>query len=50
MKILGTGLDGLVGSRIIELLSDKHEFENLSISTDRRPPFLQARPPGMWAR
>lgn len=33
MKILGTGLDGLVGSRIVELLSDKHEFENLSIST-----------------
>src|SRR3989344_447235 len=33
MKILGTGLDGLVGSRIIELLSDKYEFENLSIST-----------------
>lgn len=33
MKILGTGLDGLVGSRIVELLSDKHEFENLSLST-----------------
>lgn len=33
MKILGTGLDGLVGSRIVELLRDKHEFENLSIST-----------------
>ncbi|OGH24385.1 MAG: hypothetical protein A3B47_01305 [Candidatus Levybacteria bacterium RIFCSPLOWO2_01_FULL_39_24] len=33
MKILGTGLDGLVGSRIIELLSGKHEFENLSLST-----------------
>ena len=33
MKILGTGLDGLVGSRIVELLSDKYEFENLSIST-----------------
>jgi len=33
MKILGTGLDGLVGSRIVELLKDKHEFENLSIST-----------------
>ncbi|KKQ28573.1 MAG: hypothetical protein US43_C0015G0022, partial [Candidatus Levybacteria bacterium GW2011_GWA1_37_16] len=32
MKILGTGLDGLVGSRIVELLKDKHEFENLSIS------------------
>lgn len=33
MKILGTGLDGLVGSRIVELLSDKYEFENLSIIT-----------------
>ena len=33
MKVLGTGLDGLVGSRIVELLSDKYEFENLSIST-----------------
>jgi len=33
MKILGTGLDGLVGSRIVELLRDKYEFENLSIST-----------------
>ena len=33
MKILGTGLDGLVGSRIVELLKDKYEFENLSIST-----------------
>ncbi len=33
MKILGTGLDGLVGSRIVELLSDKYEFENFSIST-----------------
>lgn len=33
MRILGTGLDGLVGSRIVELLRDKYEFENLSIST-----------------
>ncbi|MBI2614022.1 MAG: SDR family oxidoreductase [Candidatus Levybacteria bacterium] len=33
MKILGTGLDGLVGSRIVELLGDKYAFENLSIST-----------------
>ena len=33
MKVLGTGLDGLVGSRIVELLSDKYEFENLSIIT-----------------
>jgi carbamoyl-phosphate synthase large subunit len=28
MKILGTGLNGLMGSRIIELLSDIYEFEN----------------------
>lgn len=33
MKILGTGLNGLVGSRIVELLKDKYEFENLSRST-----------------
>lgn len=32
-KILGTGLNGLVGSRIIELLQDKYEFENISRST-----------------
>lgn len=30
VKILGTGLTGLVGSRIVELLSDQYEFENLS--------------------
>jgi dTDP-4-dehydrorhamnose reductase len=33
MKVLGTGLDGLVGSRIVELLGDRHKFENISIST-----------------
>jgi dTDP-4-dehydrorhamnose reductase len=33
MKILGTGLNGLVGSRVVELLSSKYEFENLSRST-----------------
>jgi dTDP-4-dehydrorhamnose reductase len=33
MKILGTGLSGLIGSRIIDLLKDRYEFENLSIST-----------------
>jgi len=31
IKILGTGLMGLVGSRIGELLKDKYEFENLSL-------------------
>lgn len=30
MKILGTGLTGLVGSRIVELLETKHEFETSS--------------------
>lgn len=32
-KILGTGLTGLVGSRIVELLQDKYEFENISYET-----------------
>lgn len=31
MKILGTGLSGLVGSRIVELLSPKHTFVNYSL-------------------
>lgn len=44
MKILGTGLSGLVGSRIQELLRDKYQFENLSLDTgvditDRRKIF-----------
>ena len=33
MKVLGTGLTGLVGSRIAELLKDKYEFENVSRSS-----------------
>jgi len=33
MKILATGLSGLVGSRIEELLIDKYQFENLSLDT-----------------
>lgn len=32
-KVLGTGLSGLVGSRIIELLQDEYDFENLSLET-----------------
>lgn len=32
-KILGTGLTGLVGSRIVELLKDTYEFENLSFES-----------------
>lgn len=36
MKILGTGLSGLVGSRIVELLKTKHQFEISNIRiTDR---------------
>lgn len=31
MKILATGLSGLVGSRIQELLRNKYQFENLSL-------------------
>lgn len=31
MKILGTGLSGLVGSRIVELLSDRYKFEFLEV-------------------
>lgn len=33
MKILGTGLQGLIGSRIVELLSSDHTFENISRTT-----------------
>jgi dTDP-4-dehydrorhamnose reductase len=32
-KILGTGLSGLIGSRIAELLSNKYQFEDLSLDT-----------------
>lgn len=32
-KIIGTGLSGLVGSRIVELLSDKYNFIDLSLDT-----------------
>ena len=31
MKILGTGLFGLIGSRVRELLSDKYSFGDISI-------------------
>ena len=33
MKILGTGLSGLVGSRVVQLLSSEFTFENLSLDT-----------------
>lgn len=33
MKVLGTGLSGLVGSRVVELLSGEYEFEDLSLTT-----------------
>jgi dTDP-4-dehydrorhamnose reductase len=32
-KVLGTGLSGLVGSRIVELLGDKISFQNLDLTT-----------------
>ena len=32
-KIIGTGLSGLVGSRIIELLGDKYEFVDFSLDS-----------------
>lgn len=36
MKILGTGLNGLVGSRVVDLLKDKYEFESSEVDvTDR---------------
>jgi dTDP-4-dehydrorhamnose reductase len=33
MRIAGTGLNGLIGSRLVELLSSKYKFQNLSRST-----------------
>lgn len=33
MKILGTGLSGLVGSKFVELTKARHTFENLDFST-----------------
>lgn len=33
LEIFGTGITGLVGSRIVELLSDKYKFHNLSLET-----------------
>jgi dTDP-4-dehydrorhamnose reductase len=33
IKIIGTGITGLVGSRIVELLKGQYEFENLSLET-----------------
>ncbi len=34
MKIIGTGLSGLVGSRVLELLSDTFDFESLSLEAN----------------
>lgn len=31
-SVLGTGLSGLVGSKLVELLSDQYKFENLDLS------------------
>ncbi len=33
MRVIGTGLSGLVGSRIVELLGETYEFENYSLQT-----------------
>ncbi len=33
MKIVGTGLSGLIGSRVVEMLSPYFQFENLSLET-----------------
>ncbi|MEK7802439.1 MAG: sugar nucleotide-binding protein, partial [Pseudomonadota bacterium] len=33
MNIIGTGLSGLVGSRVVEILASKHTFLNLSLET-----------------
>jgi len=33
MKIFGIGVSGLVGSRIVELLRDKYQIDNLSLDT-----------------
>ena len=33
MNVLGTGLSGLVGSRVVELMSPQFSFENLSLET-----------------
>lgn len=33
MNILGTGLTGMVGSRVVDLLSSEYIFENLSLET-----------------
>ncbi|MCL5438421.1 MAG: SDR family oxidoreductase [Patescibacteria group bacterium] len=33
IKIIGTGLSGLIGSRIVELLGENYSFENLSLDT-----------------
>ncbi len=41
MKILGTGLRGLVGSRIVELLKDKYEFEYSDVDITDRDKILQ---------
>jgi dTDP-4-dehydrorhamnose reductase len=32
LPVLGTGLSGLVGSKVVELLSDRYSFQNLDLS------------------
>lgn len=41
MKILGTGLNGLVGSRIVELLKDKYEFDLSEVDITNRNAIIE---------
>jgi len=41
MKILGTGLNGLVGSRIVELLKDQYEFESSEVDITNRNAIIE---------
>jgi dTDP-4-dehydrorhamnose reductase len=41
MKILGTGLGGLIGSRIVELLKDKHELESSDVDITVREEIVE---------
>ena len=36
-KILGTGLNGLVGSKFVKDFQDKYEFDNLDLRDPKRP-------------
>lgn len=36
-QVIGTGLSGLVGSKVVELLSDQYDFENIDLSHPTHP-------------